>query len=103
MPSKRKSTPEPTPALNNRKPPSKRKNTPEPSSPAPPAKNYDDDDFELDFPPLSELRKRAEENAKKNNIEEIFESENESENEDESPSELSSKSSSNNDNDEHQE
>jgi hypothetical protein len=102
MPSKRKSIPEPTPALNNedvsllqkRKPrtmPSKQKNTPEPASPA---KN-DDDDFELDFQSLSELRKRAEENAKKNNIEEIFESENENES--------SSKSSSNNDNDEYQE
>ena len=47
--------------------PSKQKSTSEP------------DDFELDFPPLNVLRKRAEKKAKTNNIEEIFESENENE------------------------
>jgi hypothetical protein len=72
--------------------PSKKNNTPEPASPA---KDYDN--FENDFPPLSELRRSAEKNAKNNNIVEIFESENES-----SLGSSNNESSSNN-NDENQE
>jgi predicted nucleic acid-binding protein len=71
------------------------------------------DDFELHFPPLDELRKRAEKKAKKSNIEEIIDCENENEeiidceneneeiidneNENESLLESNSESSSNND------
>jgi len=82
--------------------PSKQKSAPEPASDV-------NNDGEIEFPPLSEIWKRAEEKARKRNYEEIFESENENENENESENESneskeseneSNNESSNNDNNE---
>ena len=78
--------------------PSKRKSAPEPASDV-------NNDGEIEFPPLSEIRKRAEEKAKKRNYEEIFENDNENESENESnesedESNKSNNESSNNDNNE---
>lgn len=73
--------------------PSKRKSAPEPASDV-------NNDGEIEFPPLSEIRKRAEEKAKKRHYEEIFESDNEnkSENESNKSEDGSNNESSNNDN-----
>ncbi|RHZ51360.1 hypothetical protein Glove_480g5 [Diversispora epigaea] len=60
--------------------PLKRKSAPEPASDV-------SNDGEIEFPLLSEIRKRAEEKARKRNYEKIFESENENESENESENE----------------
>ena len=105
---KRKNTSESAPTLNNenllqngetRTVPSKQKSAPEPASDV-------NNDGEIEFPPLSEIRKRAEEKAKKRNYKEIFASDNENESENKSENERnesedgSNNESSNNDNNE---